>query len=131
MTPSPAPPVPHMIPQLVADCFLAALSSLVSIGREAVAAALPQGLAQASVWQKKIQPLLEARLSAAQAASTHFAIGRQQPLLAEALPLRFLARDTDGYALDFAGEAFATELTQRRRLVVLAAWQVCQAAGAA
>jgi hypothetical protein len=120
------------IPQPVADHFISTLTALVSTGREAVAACTTSDTRQqASVWQKKVQPLLETRLSAAQAAMTQFAAGNHEPLVAAALPLRFLARDTDGCSLDFAGETFAAQFVERRRLVVLAAWRVCQSAGAA
>ena len=128
MAASPTQTPRQPVPQLIADHFIAALTSLVNAGREALAASASP---QAALWQKNVQPLLEARLAAAKTAAAQFSIGNHEPLLTAALPLRFLARDTDGYALDFAGEAFAAQLTERRRLVVLAAWRVCQAAGAA
>lgn len=115
------------IPEALAERYLAALTALVSVAREAVAAG---GSPQAGLWQRKVLPILEAHLSTAKAAEAHYAIGHQQPLLDAALPLRFLARDMDGYPLDFAGAALAQQLRQQRQLVVYAAWQVGHAAGA-
>ena len=39
------------------------------------------------------------------------------------------ARDMDGYSLGFAGKELAEQFEDRRRLVVFAAWQVCETAG--
>ncbi len=115
------------IPQAVAERCVSAFASFVSAVREAVSAAGSPGTA---VWHRKVLPLLESRLAAAEAAAAQYAAGNQQPLVNEALPLRFLARDMDGYSFSFAGEAAAEDLQQKRRLVVYAAWQVCHAAGA-
>ncbi len=78
---------------------------------------------QASGWQRDILPLLEDRLKDAQTAMAHHAIGDQEPLVSLALKSRYLARETDGYSLVFAGEELATQYEDRRRLVVFAAWQ--------
>lgn len=114
------------IPEAVANRLVAAVTGLVSTAREAVAASSSP---QAGVWQRKVLPLLEGRLAAAKTAAAHFAIGDEKPLVEAASPLRFLARDMDGYALNFAGDDLAKQLEERQRLVVLAAWQVCQSAG--
>lgn len=74
-------------------------------------------------------PLLENRLRDAQTALAHHAIGDQDPLVTIALKSRFLARDMDGYSLGFAGKELAEQFEDRRRLVVFAAWQVCDTAG--
>lgn len=118
---------PQPIPEQLVERYVAALTALVSVAREAVTAGASP---QAALWQRKILPMLEARLSTAKTAEAHYAIGHQQPLLDAALPLRFLARDMDGYSLDFAGVALAQQLRQQRQLVVYAAWQVGHAAGA-
>lgn len=121
-------PAAQEIPQAVAERYVAALQALVTTAR----AAISNGhTAQSKVFGEKVLPVLESRLAASGDAAAHFAIGHQQPLLEAALPLRFLARDMDGYSLEFAGEPFATQLKERQRLVVLAAWQLCHAAGAA
>jgi hypothetical protein len=115
------------IPQAIADRYLATLTTLVTKGSEAVAASSSP---QAIVWKQKVLPLLQLRLTAAKSAAAHYAIGDEQPLVVQAKQSLSLARDIDGYSMNFAGEEFATQLTEAQRLVVFAAWQVCQSAGA-
>jgi hypothetical protein len=117
----------HAIPEATAERFVTTLTALVTGVREAVAGS---SSAQAGAWRRKILPQLEGRLDAARRAQAQFAIGDEQGLVDAALPLRFLARDLDGYSLDFAGADAARQYEERRRLVVYAAWQVGQAAGA-
>jgi hypothetical protein len=119
--------IPQVIPQPLAERYLAMLTELVSVAHQAIAASKSP---QAAVWRQKLIPLLETRLFAAKTAMAHLAIGDENPLLAHALQSRFLARDLDGYPLDFAGEEFAAQLKEKQQFVVYAAWQVCQSAGA-
>ena len=119
--------VTQTIPQPDAERYLNALKGLVGTVRSAIGAA--GGSSQSSGCRQNLLPLLESRLSAAQTALAHHAIGDQEPLVNIALKSRYLARETDGYSLGFAGEEKATQYEDRRRLVVFAAWQVCQAAG--
>ncbi len=117
----------QFIPNDTAERYVSAMRGLVSTVHSALDAAgnppPPSG------WQQKILPLLENRLAAAQTALAHHAIGDEEPLIHIALKSRFLARDTDGYTLGFAGEELAKQFEDRRRLVVFAAWQVCESAG--
>ena len=122
-----APILPQVIPQPLAERYLAVMSDLITTAHQAVAVSNSQ---QAALWRQKLLPILETRLFAAQTALTHHTIGDENPLLAHALQSRFLARDMDGYPLDFAGEDFAAQLKEKQQLVVYAAWQVCQSAGA-
>ena len=119
--------IPQVIPQPLADRYVAMLADLVSAAHQAIDSGPSP---QAAVWRQKLMPLLETRLFAAKTAMTHLAIGDENPLLAHALQSRFLARDMDGYPLDFAGEEFAAQLKEKQQFVVYAAWQVCQSAGA-
>ena len=119
--------VTQTIPQPVAERYHNALKALVSTVRTALGAA--GDLPQTSGWQKNMLPLLENRLRDTQTALAHHAIGDQDPLVTIALKSRFLARDMDGYSLSFAGKELAEQFEDRRRLVVFAAWQVCDTAG--
>jgi hypothetical protein len=119
--------VTQAIPHPIAERYLNALKELVSTVRSALAAA--GNLPQTSGWRQNMLPLLENRLAAAQTAMAHHAIGDQEPLVSLALKSRYLARDTDGHSLGFAGEELAAQYEDRRRLVVFAAWQVCESAG--
>jgi hypothetical protein len=122
-----APILPQVIPQPLAERYLAMLADLISVAHQAIDASQSP---QAAVWRQKLVPLLDTRLFAAKTAMFHLAIGDENPLLAHALQSRFLARDIDGYSLDFAGETFASQLKEKQQLVVYAAWQVCHSAGA-
>ena len=121
-----APIIPQVISQPLADRYLAVMADLITTAHHAVDVSAPP---QAGLWRQKVLPLLDSRLFAAKTAMTHLAIGDENPLLAHALHSRFLARDLDGYPLDFAGEDFAAQLKEKLQLVVYAAWQVCQSAG--
>jgi len=117
---------PLAIPQPLADRYLAAISDLIVVAHQAISVSSSP---QAQLWQQKLLPVLETRLFAAKTALAHHTIGDENPLLAHALQSRFLARDMDGYPLDFAGEDFAAQLKEKQQFVVYAAWQICQSAG--
>jgi hypothetical protein len=119
--------IPEIVPQVLADRYLATLAELVAVAHQAVDA---RASSQSALWRQKLVPLLETRLFTARTALAHHTIGDENPLIAHALQSRFLARDMDGYPLDFAGEEFAVKLKEKQQFVVYAAWQVCQAAGA-
>lgn len=119
--------IPQVIPQPLADRYIAILGELIAVAHQACAVSASP---QAAVWKQKLVPLLDTRLFAAKTAMFHLAVGDENPLLAHALQSRFLARDMDGYSFDFAGEEFASQLKEKQELVVFAAWQVCQSAGA-
>ena len=116
------------IPQVIAERYLSSLTGYVSTVRNAIAA-MP-GTSQSAVWQQRVLPVLESRLATTQMALTHSSIGNHQPLADSALQSLSLARDIDGYATNFAGKEFAAQLEEKLRMVVFAAWQVCQSAGA-
>lgn len=118
--------IPQVISQPLADRYLAVMTELIFTAHQAVDLS---DSPQAGVWRQKLLPLLDSRLFSAKTAMTHLAIGDENPLLAHALHARFLARDMDGYPLDFAGEEFAAQLKEKQQLVVYAAWQICQSAG--
>ena len=119
--------IPLAIPQPLADRYVSAMSDLISVAHQAIATT---NSPQATLWRQKLVPVLESRLFAAKTALTRHTIGDENPLLAHALQSRFLARDMDGYSLNFAGEDFAVQLKEKQQLVVYAAWQICQSAGA-
>jgi len=121
-----APIIPQVISQPLADRYLGAMKDLITTAHQAVDVSHSS---QAGLWRQKVLPLLDSRLFAAKTAMTHLAIGDENPMLAHALHSRFLARDMDGYPLDFAGEEFAMQLKEKLQLVVYAAWQICQSAG--
>lgn len=119
--------ITQTIPQPVADRYFASIKGLAETLHAALDAA--SSAPEAAGLNQQILPLVEDRLKTAQIALTHHAIGDQEPLISLALKSRYLARETDGYSLSFAGPELATQFEDRRRMVVFSAWQVCQSAG--
>ena len=119
--------VTQAIPEAVAERYFSALKGLVSTVRSALGKA--GSAPQATGWRQNMLPLFENRLREAETAMAHHAIGDQEPLVSLALKSRYLARETDGYSLRFAGDELAAQYEDRRRLVVFAAWQICESAG--
>ena len=117
----------QIIPQGTAEGYLTTLKQFVSTARTAIAST--GGAPPSAGWQRTVLPLLESRMAAAETALAHHAIGDQQPLVSLAMKSRFLAREIDGYSLRFAGEKYGNQLEEQLRLVVFAAWQVCESAG--
>jgi hypothetical protein len=124
---------PSPDPQLQADRFAAAMKAFV----DAVAAALAEAAAKPElssapafrVWRNKVLPLLRQQEQAAEAAAAQFRRGDAGPLLAIAADKRGLAKDLDGFPLDFAGPEHAAALDRLETSVVTAAYQLCVAAG--
>jgi hypothetical protein len=83
----------------------------------------------ASRWQQKALPLLKRDLSEVHSAMKSFESGNQEQLVQIASSALSLAKNLDGYPLDFAGEESGKELTEHLRFVVMAAWQVLSGAG--
>jgi hypothetical protein len=119
--------VTQSIPPAIAERYLASLKGLASTVHAAVDP--PDHAPQASGCRSHVLPLIENQLSAAQVAMNHYAIGDQEPLISLALRSRYLARETDGHSLAFAGQELAAQYEDRRRMIVFSAWQVCEAAG--
>ena len=119
--------ITQTIPQPVAERYFSALKGLALTVQSALRTA--GNAPQAEGCRQRMLPMLEERLKAAETAMAHHAIGDQDPLIGLALKSRYLARETDGYSLAFAGEETAAQFEDRRRLVVFAAWNLCEVAG--
>ncbi len=78
---------------------------------------------QKARWNRAVS-LLQRDLATLRQAIAHAAAGQRDDLVAQASRLRFLAKQMDGYNVDFAGPEFAERLERERRLTVLVAWQV-------
>jgi hypothetical protein len=114
--------------EVAADRYIAAFRGFVALVKQAIATS--GDFQQASVWERKVLAVFEQQLSALQPARAHLAIGDDQPLIGLAMKSTSIARDMDGYSLMFAGEELAKQLEEQRRVVVFAAWQFCESAGA-
>ena len=80
-------------------------------------------------WQKKALPLLQKHNAAIQAAAIAFQQGNAQPIMEYAERERGLAKDLDGFPLDFAGPEHQAKLEFLLTRVVTIAYQICSAAG--
>ena len=115
------------VPQQAADRFALTFADFVQGVRKAldVAADHPNALR----WKRKGLPFLERDLAEVEAAMKTFKAGDQQPLVHAASSAMSLAKKTDGFPLNFAGEESGEQLAEQRRLIVMAAWQVLHGAG--
>ena len=114
------------IPPQAADRFAHTFDEFVTTLRTALALA-PEEHADVSRWQKKALPLLSRDLERVNAAAKSYTGGDAGPLAQTASSALSLAKDLDGFPLNFAGEETARQLEEKLRFVVMAAWQVVSA----
>jgi len=124
---------PYGVSPLLVERFRKVFSAFVNAVKDAVSEAsqkpeYSQTPAFRS-WQSKALPLLEKSDAAIQAAAEAFAKGDAQPILAQAQDKQGLAKDLDGFPLTFAGPEHAQKLDMLETAVVVAAYQICAAAG--
>jgi hypothetical protein len=119
---------PPEIPEMLTARFVDTFESLVGTVRKALNRA-PEGN-QAARWRTKALPLLDRDFAALQDAFARHSTEDPQPLRDRALSACSLARDMDGFALDCFDPEDAKQIEDDRRMVVLAAWQVCHAQNA-
>lgn len=123
------PPIP---PPLV-DRFEKAFAKFVEAVSNAVddAATKPELAATPSFrsWQSKALPLLQQQNVSLQAALALFQKGDLNPILTFAEDKRALAKDMDGFSLTFSGPDHAADLEALQTAVVMAAFNLCAAAG--
>lgn len=124
---------PYGISPMLVERFRKIFSAFVKAVKDAVAeAAQKPDLAQTPAfrsWNSKALPLLEKADAAVQSAAEAFDKGDSQPILAQAQDKQGLAKDLDGFPLTFAGPEHAQKLDMLETAVVVAAYQICAAAG--
>jgi hypothetical protein len=129
MTAPYTPAVPDYYAQRFATTFVAFVTKV----RAAVnAGALNPAYSAAPaflMWQTEALPRLEQELAEIQNAYTRFKSGETGPLAQLARIQLGLAGHLDGFPLDFAGPEHAAELDGLETAVVMAAYQLCAAAG--
>ncbi len=123
---------PH-IPESLADRFVTAFDEFLAAVRAAVNfAVLRPELSNTQAflaWQMKVLPRLEEQYVAVLRAKALFQIGEERTLVSMAQDKRGLAKDLDGFPLDFAGPDRVSRLDALETAVVVAAYQLCKAAG--
>lgn len=121
------------IPQTLVERFAKTFAAFVDAVRDAAtkAASNPElaGTPAFRAWQTKALPLLQEHNAAVQAALSHFQAGDVRSILVLAEDKRGLAKDLDGFPLTFAGADLAENLEKLETAVVVAAYQLCAAAG--
>jgi hypothetical protein len=127
------PDAPPAIPQSFAERFAKAYAAFVDAVRAAIAAGIPDpAIANTPMflaWQTQALPLLEQENAAIQNAMARFLIGEEQTIVKLAANTRVLGRKLDGFDLNFAGAERGKMLDRLETAVVIAASQLCAAAG--
>ena len=80
------------------------------------------------VWQTRVLPMLEEQNRVIQKGVALFQIGETQTIVRLAGEARGLAKQLDGFPLDFAGPKHAEVLDRLETSVVVTAYQICVAA---
>jgi hypothetical protein len=129
MTPATFPAIPLPL----AERFAKAFAAFVDAVRGAVTQNIPNpaiaNTAAFLAWQTQALPLLERENAAVQNAMALFLIGEEGTLIRLAADNRMLARKLDGFDMNFAGAENGKFLNQLETAVVVAAYQLCVAAG--
>ena len=127
------PDSPRVVPPLYAERLAKAFAAFV----DAVRAAIDENVANPVIanapaflaWQTQALPMLEQENATVQNAHARFLIGEERTIVAVAADERHLAKKLDGFAMDFAGAEGAKLLDRLETGIVIAASQICQAAG--
>jgi hypothetical protein len=121
------------VPQIFVERFAKAFAAFVEAVRAAVneAAQNPalNGNRALLVWQTQGLPLLEKENETVQKAMALYLVGETGTIVNVASEERHLAKNLDGYDLSFAGAEGGKALDRLETNVVIAAYQVCAAAG--
>lgn len=110
-----------------AERFANTFAEFVGGVRTAIALA-PPGHPEVVRWQGRALPVLGRDLDEAHAAIESYRAGDARPLVRSAAAALSLAKNLDGFSMNFAGEETGKQLEEKLRLVVMAAWQVKSAA---
>jgi hypothetical protein len=121
------------IPQALAERFAKAFAAFVEAVWVAVTTNVPNpqvaNTAQFLAWQTRALPLLENENASIQNAMARFLVGETGTMVKLAADNRTLGRKLDGFDLNFAGPDSGKTLNQLETAVVVAAYQLCVAAG--
>lgn len=127
------PETPPAVSQMLVERFAKAFGDFVDEVTKAVQeAAMNPDLSSTPAllaWQTRALPLLEQQNAEIQQGAALFQIGETQSILKLADLARGLDKLLDGFPLDFAGPEHAKKLDKLETAVVVAAYQLCVAAG--
>jgi uncharacterized protein CbrC (UPF0167 family) len=126
------PEVPNEVPPVFIERFAKAFADFVNEVTKAVldAAGDPARSSTPALlgWQTRALPLLEQEDAAIQNGVARYKIGETKTIVNLADEARGLAKNLDGFSLDFAGPKYAENLDRLETAVVVAAYQVSAAA---
>jgi hypothetical protein len=127
------PGAPAAVPQSLAERFAKTFAAFVEAVWLAVTAHVPNPAVANTpaflAWQTRALPLLEKENATIQNAMALFLIGETRTLINLAAESRMMGRKLDGFDLNFAGAENSEKLDQLETAVVVAAYQLCVAAG--
>lgn len=127
------PETPPAVPQMLAERFAKSYAGFVEAVRAAVQEAVQNPALGSSpavlLWQTQGLPRLEQENQAVQHANALYLVGETRTIVEAAAGARHLAKRLDGFDLNFAGAERGKILDQLETSVVVAAYQVCAAAG--
>jgi hypothetical protein len=129
MTPDPPRALPQLYVERLAKAFAAFLDAVRAAINENVTNPAVSNSSAFLAWQTQALPLLEQENATVQRAQALFLIGEERTILAVAAEQRHLAKKLDGFSLGFAGAERAKLLDRLETALVIAASQICQAAG--
>jgi uncharacterized protein CbrC (UPF0167 family) len=129
MTAQTTPAIPEMWAQRFANAFAAFLDEVRAAVDEGKLNPVYSSTPAFLMWQTEALPRLEQELAAIQNAFALFQIGETGTIAQLASAQRGLAKHLDGFPLDFAGPEHAKTLDKLETAVVVAAYQLCKAAG--
>ncbi|MBT9330209.1 hypothetical protein [Paracidobacterium acidisoli] len=121
------------VPPALVEGFAAVFNDFVNEVAAAVAEAMQKNAAADSwplrAWRNKVLPLLQKHNKDIQESAAAFQSGQSKSILTWAEQERGLAKDLDGFPLDFAGPEHAQKLDFLETRIVTVAFQICAAAG--
>jgi uncharacterized protein CbrC (UPF0167 family) len=124
---------PTRVPEQLAERFAKAFAAFVDAVRTAVAAGVLNPAVSSTpaflMWQTEALPRLEQDNALVQNSMALYIVGEMETIAKVARSQLSLARRLDGFPLDFAGAEHAPVLDRLETAVVVAASQLCTAAG--
>ncbi|MGH9590732.1 MAG: hypothetical protein ACRD25_10060 [Terracidiphilus sp.] len=129
MTPETSPAVPQVFAERFSKAYAEFVEAVGSAVQEAAQDPALNGNRGLLLWQTQGLPKLEKENSSVERAMALYLIGETRSIVQAASEARHLAKMLDGYDLNFAGAERGKILDRLETNVVIAAYQVCAAAG--
>ena len=127
------PETPLAVPQVLAERFSKTYAAFVEAVRVAVQESAQNPVLNGNrsllLWQTQGLPAIEKENSSVQSAMALYLIGENRSIIEAASEATHIAKRLDGFDLNFAGAERGKILDRLETDVVIAAYQVCAAAG--